>query len=307
MQPQTAPPMPRFSLSRFETSIAHPAMSQTAEVLGHRLSFAERGPRGAPPVFYFHGWPGSRLETAIFDLPDLHVISVDRPGYGGSPSIRGRTLADWPRMIESLADHLKLDRFTVIGISGGAPYALACAAALPSRVTKVVEVCGLGPPDAPGMNVMKLSLLQILGSHLRRTGSLVFDLWRRAVLTESFPERFSRLYQFRNRHVPVEQQLMTRDFAAALIRSWADGLRTTTEGMSSDARIYGQPWFFGLEDIQVPAYVWHGEEDDVVPVSIGRFVAGRLPDAQSTFVPGTGHFSVVMTQLESILEVLRAR
>ena len=116
---------------------------------GRRLGFAQFGSKGAFPVFYFHGWPGSRLEAGFFEVAGTQMIGVDRPGYGMSDPQPNRKLADWPRDIEQLADHLRLDKFAVIGMSGGGPYAAACAYFLKDRLTKVAIIAGLGPPEAP--------------------------------------------------------------------------------------------------------------------------------------------------------------
>ncbi|MGI4944133.1 MAG: alpha/beta fold hydrolase, partial [Janthinobacterium lividum] len=97
------------------------------------ISVEEYGDPAGPPVLYFHGWPASRLEAGL--IPDLSVrlLALDRPGYGRSTPQPGRTLLDWPADVAAVADRLGLAKFHVVGLSGGGPYAAACALALPDR------------------------------------------------------------------------------------------------------------------------------------------------------------------------------
>jgi pimeloyl-ACP methyl ester carboxylesterase len=120
---------------------------------GRRLAYREYGARDGAPVFFFHGWPGSRLDFAPNDATaadaGVRVIAVDRPGIGGSDPQAGRRVLDWPVDVAALADSLALDRFAVLGFSFGGPYARACAYALPDRVTYAGLVSCLGPIDDP--------------------------------------------------------------------------------------------------------------------------------------------------------------
>jgi pimeloyl-ACP methyl ester carboxylesterase len=67
----------------------------------------------------------------------VRAITLDRPGIGGSDPKAEHRVADWPADVIALADALGIDRFGVIGNSAGAPYALACAALIPERLTGV--------------------------------------------------------------------------------------------------------------------------------------------------------------------------
>ena len=120
-----------------------------------RLGFAEFGDRQGKPVFYFHGFPGSRLEAKLAEriALDTHVrfIGIDRPGYGLSSFKSGRTFVDWADDVSKLADAMGIDRFSILGVSGGGPYAVACACKISDRLDAVSIVCGMGPVDVPGL------------------------------------------------------------------------------------------------------------------------------------------------------------
>jgi pimeloyl-ACP methyl ester carboxylesterase len=118
---------------------------------GRRLAYREYGASEGVPVFFFHGWPGSRLdfapnEGAARDA-GARVIAVDRPGIGESDPQPGRQVLDWPRDVSELADSLGVERFAVLGFSFGGPYARACAYVLADRVTRAGLVSCLGPID----------------------------------------------------------------------------------------------------------------------------------------------------------------
>src|SRR3954471_17322215 len=90
---------------------------------GRRLGYAKYGDPDAMPVLYCHGFPSCRLEPSMLPVSGIRLIALDRPGYGLSEPLPGRTLRDWPRDVAAAADALGLHRFAVVGVSGGAPYA----------------------------------------------------------------------------------------------------------------------------------------------------------------------------------------
>src|SRR5258708_37156679 len=104
---------------------------------GRALGYADFGALTGKPVFFFHGFPGSRLQHApgdsIATSLGAHIITIDRPGFGLSAFQPGRTLLDWPNDVAALADALEIDQFAAIGLSGGGPYLLACAYKIPRR------------------------------------------------------------------------------------------------------------------------------------------------------------------------------
>src|SRR5262249_41727600 len=116
---------------------------------GRMLAFAEYGsPEGAVLVAC-QGYPGSRLEAVAFSAhaaqANVRVISLDRPGFGRSSFLDRRSFLDWPNHLLALTERLRIDRFALVGVSGGAPYALACAYRIPERLISCGIVSGIGP------------------------------------------------------------------------------------------------------------------------------------------------------------------
>jgi pimeloyl-ACP methyl ester carboxylesterase len=113
---------------------------------GRTLAYTSIGASDGPVVCYQHGAPGGRLELSglddAFTAAGIRVVTADRPGYGGSTPLADRTTADWTDDVAALADHVGIERFGVIGLSSGGPYAVACAALLRDRVVGAVVAAG---------------------------------------------------------------------------------------------------------------------------------------------------------------------
>ena len=113
---------------------------------GRVIAFTVIGDLDGQAVFYNHGAPGGRLELLglddAFNAAGVRVITPDRPGYGRSNPIPGRSTGDWADDVATLADHVGAQRFGVLGLSSGGPYTVACAALLPHRVTGAVVAAG---------------------------------------------------------------------------------------------------------------------------------------------------------------------
>ena len=142
-----------------ETTLTISSIDETRFITlpdGRRLAYSETGAPDGSPVLYFHGHPGSRLDVAMFDRSilarsGLRMLSIDRPGIGQSDFQPGRAIRDWPADVRGFADALGIQRFAVLGVSGGGPFAAACAQALPERVTKALLVSSVGRFDLPGI------------------------------------------------------------------------------------------------------------------------------------------------------------
>ena len=83
-----------------------------------------------------------------------------------------------------------------------------------------------------------------------------------------------------------------------------EAFKAGVQGPSWDVILYAQPWEFHLEDIQVPVYLWHGEQDTNAPVAMAYYVAGAIPDCCAHITPELGHLSVVINKAEEALAIL---
>jgi pimeloyl-ACP methyl ester carboxylesterase len=275
------------------------------------LCIAEFGdPRGRP-LLYFHGWPSCRLEAKGFDPAGaalgVRVIGVDRPGIAGSPASPGFTIAAWPALVAQLADALGLGRFSVVGVSSGAPYALACARFLGERLAGAGCVSGVGPLDVPHPHEHLFAGERFLVALARRAPWATRILLRGlAARIRRHPERF--LASLARGASPPDRALLAqpefaRDFREALLET----LRGEIGGLAESIALEGGPWGFAPEDIAMPVRLWHGALDDLVFPRAARELARRIPRATLSLGADDGHLSTVARHAREIVaELTRA-
>ncbi|MCP5432606.1 MAG: alpha/beta hydrolase [Alphaproteobacteria bacterium] len=270
---------------------------------GRRLAYLELGDPQGKPCLYCHGFPGSRLEPAILNVRGLKLISVDRPGYGRSDAHGSRTLESFAQDVAALADALGLARFSVIGVSGGAPYAAATAAKLGPRIAALGLICGLGPPIAPGMDSAHIRLLRFAGERWQGPSRTLLNVWRHIVLT-SPPEEISSRLGIMSPKGSLEREALSPEFARLVVANWREGFRYSVDGVLGDGAVYATPWDFSLRDIKVPTLIWHGTDDRVVPVTIGHYYAAHIRHADARFPPGEGHFSLLRNHIDRMVAAI---
>ncbi len=277
---------------------------------GGTLACEEYGAPGGRPLVFFHGWPSAAAQAALLDRAarelGIRVIAASRPGVGGSSPEAGRKLTDWPARVREFSAALGLDRFRVLGVSGGGPYALACACALPDQVEAAAVVCGAPPlveaGSAEGFNPAYRTLLAIHARH-RSAARWVFRL----------------LHPFARRNPPAWLMMMLRgalvgpdrDTLAdpAIAGLCSEGFRLAwgkyRDGVFEDAEIYAQPWGFPLEDIRVPVRIWHGTDDRNFSHLLTTY-GQRIPGSLVRVLPDEGHYSLPIRRAPEILADLFA-
>ena len=271
---------------------------------GRRLSYAEFGAAKGIPVIYCHGFPGSRLEAAFADRVasslGARLIAVDRPGFGMSDYCTGRTILGWADDVRSLVDHLELEQFSVLGVSGGAPYALACAFKLPQRVRSTAIVSGVGPPVA----ARDVSLASTSGLGLRLAAGAPWLAFLLSIVLGTLARHASPLLlAILSAKASELDRRILRDgeFRTILAASMREAFRNGPRGAATDLTLLSMPWDFELQELRLPVHIWHGGEDRVVPMSMGLFLEQALPDCQASYQQEHGHYSLVHDYAEQIL------
>jgi len=279
---------------------------------GRRIGFAEFGPSTGRPLLWFHGTPGARRQIApvartLAREQGIRIVSVERPGIGDSTPHAYSELIEFAKDIEHLCDALGIDRYAVAGLSGGGPYALACAHEMPDRVTVVAVLGGVAPavgPDAAkgGAN----GLFRTFSPLLKRTWGPLGGAMR-GLIRVLEPWADSAVGLFALTMPPGDQRIFTepairRMFQEDLIL----GSRSNMHALWLDTLLFGRAWGFALEDVRVPAILRYGDADIIVPSDHGRHLAERLPDAELTIHPGEGHVGALGASRE-IFEAIQRR
>jgi pimeloyl-ACP methyl ester carboxylesterase len=281
-----------------------PGLAPNEEVVrlpdGRRVAVASHGDPQGEPLLLFHGIPGSRLGHEFADAParerGVRVLCPDRPGIGLSDPKSDRTLSGYSDDVAALADALGLERFAVVGVSGGGPYALACGAKLPDRVTAVGVMAGVGPLDRPGAReglsksdhmLLDLSLRQPL---LARLMLLAMGWVARVAPSMMLKSLADELGEYDRRYLEEQER---EPGAVGLVSTFVEALRQGAKGTVEEYRVCGQPWGFALEEVRAPVHLWQGEDDRMVPVHHAEDMAFRLPRARLDVLPRTGHISLL--------------
>jgi len=289
--------------------------SQTIKLKdGRLLGYGEFGDPKGKPIFHFHGFPGSRLEGLFSDkiAKKSHVrfIGVDRPGMGLSDFKRKRTILDWPDDVVELANNLGIDKFVVEGISGGGPYSAACAYKIPERLISCAIIGGIGPIEL-SIEGMQKSGRRLLFIARKFPWVLRFFMW---LGTGRIKNDIEAVENMLLKSAGEESELpepdkkiildpeLRRPFALESREAFCQG----SKGPAYEAKLYAEPWGFNLQDIspKLKVYLWHGELDKNVPISMGRAMAGAIPNCKATFFPHEGHISAALNHFEEIINTL---
>jgi pimeloyl-ACP methyl ester carboxylesterase len=272
---------------------------------GRTIAWNEHGDPADPAVIYAVGAPSGRFMVREFDDfaagAGVRIIVPDRPGIGASTEQPERRIIDWPADVRQLADHLGLERYWVVGGSGGGPYALACAVDADPRLQSVSVVVGIGPLDTPEARARL------------KANRPVFELaaaegvegLRPFVETITSPAALEALGSMVDAMSAPDQAAM-RDHPDIVtdLFDYGDATAAGPDGLAYDLVLFTRPWEFDPADIACRVDFFASDHDDNVPLPfvVEQFLAVR--DASLTVWPDSGHLHGVV-RLPEVLAALR--
>jgi len=266
---------------------------------GRAVTYAEWGDAAGAPVFSLHGTPGCRLNRPLEEdkVRDARVrlITYDRAGYGASDRQPGRRVVDCVEDIAAIADAVGIDRFAVVGASGGGPHALAAAARLADRVTRVHCVVGIAPYPAEGLDWlgdMDPANVTEFGWALQGEERLTAELTREgaemqarvavdpATILDGFDLPPADLATLADPRVQTVIREATAEMFANGILGWVD-----------DDLAFLKPWGFDVAEIAVPLEVRSGADDVLAPAAHSEWLVAHIPGAVRNVEAGKGHLA----------------
>lgn len=280
---------------------------------GRTLCLEIAGQKDGQPILVHSGTPNSRhlaknwIEDA--DHRGIRLICYDRPGYGGSTPQPGHSVADGAKDVEDIAHRLGIERLGVWGLSGGGPYALACAALLPNLVAAAATLGSIAPWGAPGLdyfrgmgedNVEEIQLYLSDPAQAREKGAQLREESLR-VSPDELVESWKTLLS------DVDAAVLTGEFAEFIVRDLRDGLAPGDQGWWDDGVSHMEPWGFDVASIRIPVKVWHGRHDRFVPFQHGQWLAEHIPGAQAELSETDGHLTLLVDRVGDVHEWLLAR
>lgn len=270
------------------------------------MGYAIWGTSSGRWVLYLHGVPGSRLSAGLAHSTaqrlGLSLLSVDRPGYGLSDNVSDASLNAWPETVRELVDHLGIERFYIVGLSGGGPYALSCASLLPDRVVAAAIVSGMGPA-VPEVRKKMPRLNRAFLFHARYLPWLLrLEAPAARVLLNRYPDFL--IESMRRGAGSSDRQILSDPLIVQALRTdIAESIRQGPWGMVADAAAFVSDWDSIVRSISTRIDLWHGAADRIVPIESAHHLAERLDNRRTFFLEGEGHLFVTR-QMETIVERL---
>lgn len=271
---------------------------------GRRLAYSEFGDPSGTPAFYFHGWPSCGIQGVLMHEAGkefgLRIISPDRPGLGGSDFHAGRRLLDWPPLLAELADGLRFEKFHVFGVSGGGPYVLATAFAMPDRLLSANLVCPAPPLSILGTRELFWPYRMVLV--LRRKLSFLVDpLFRLgAQISRQHPDDLPMRWILNMLSAEDQRVMRDAELLSVISEGFRQSVRQSVANVEADADIYLEDWAFDLRDIRCPLHLWHGREDRNIPFSYAEKLAALLPNVTTHWSDADGHYSMAIARSRDV-------
>lgn len=273
--------------------------------VGEKIRVQEWGDENRPVILLIHGFPGcadhGRLLTSTGLRDSFRLIAMDRPGYGQSDPQKNLTPLKFAKQIEKLMDHLQISKFTVLSVSGGAPYAMAIAFLMRDRVIKLTSVAGVAPLTRRNFKFMNPQQKKAWA-----LSKFVPNILLEFFLNKIWARGLQKLdnFLFTESHAfptPDQKVFLHPEVGPALAISIYEALHNGPSGLLQDMKTYSNDWGFPLAKISCPVSLWHGGVDDVVHIEFAKDMHRLLPNADLNYQASEGHYSLPMNCRDEII------
>jgi pimeloyl-ACP methyl ester carboxylesterase len=261
---------------------------------GGLVAWREWGDASGDPVVFLHGTPGSRLfvpDPGLRFASSVRLFTLDRPGYGRSTPLEVPSLLGVAENVRRIADDAGLERFAVIGFSGGGPFALACGALLSDRVSRVAAVSSWGPVDELAAAYASLTTdeLELLSAVRADPAAATERLWEHGQWYVETPLRF-----LETPPEPADEAILSDpELRSNMTASNLEGARQGQAGLVGDWVADALPWGFRLAEIGVPVDLWIGKRDPGRAPLDAAEIAERIPSCTMHADPDAGHWLLI--------------
>lgn len=271
---------------------------------GRKLGFIEYGDPHGFPIFAFHGTPGSRIwfkeDDDTSKAMGVRLVAVDRPGFGNSDQKQGRTFIEFADDVLELSKHLNLDRFSVMGVSGGGAYAAACSYKYPDHIHKAGLISTVDQFEN-GKTPKEMALANRITFYLARRWPwpLKYFLKQQKSIIDKQPKKYVESFSKHTKHLCDSDRgiMVMEDTAQVMLIHMKEAFKNGIDSVVQEMKMFGQEWGFDCTQITTPVELWHGTHDTLAPIKLGRSLARKIPNCHENYVEGKGHF---LTEEEDI-------
>lgn len=275
---------------------------------GRYLGYKEYGCSKGQLVLYFHGINSSRFEAELISdeigKSGVRLIAIDRPGMGNSTYYEDRKILDWPDDIAEFADALGYRDFSIMTVSGGASYGLACAAKLPDRVKHLALISGYAPFCTKGIKSGMMEIpIRFIANHPNLTQISV------AVKTKQLEQKPKRATRALSRGwIKADRQFLLKDEEVheLVIKNLRAAISQGGDGLIKDVALLRFPWGFDVSEAKrVPVSIWSGAADLIVTPSMAWYFHTQIPGSKLVIGPGEGHATMLKNYSPAVFRDIR--
>ncbi len=293
----------------------HPQVIETGEAVeayhfiqlpdGRKLSYQLYGMADGWPVFYFHGTPSSSSEAQLIDNEILvnnqvRLIAIDRPGIGMSDFKEKRSFSNWATDVEQVASKLGIDKFSVLGFSGGGPYVAACAALIPERLTSALIVSGAWNMDVKEAQQHIYESVRLFWKVAAKAPFLLpYIMKGMQTHTEEVTEKDVEMWKYQA--TEVDFTFLNENNRMGYLKRAIMFALNNIKGITCDVLMHVRKWDFDLERISFPITILHGLKDRNVPAALVEKMAAIIPNSTLKLYENEGHYSILGNQLQDVI------
>ncbi len=266
------------------------------------------------PVVYFHGTASSRLEVLLLErlayFADLQIIGIDRPGYGLSSFKHRKNLQDFNKDVNCLTQNLGIERFAVLGWSGGGIFTLAYLSHFPEHVTKAIVVSApMLPFDVSTAHnmpfarfIMRLPFVGFLAIRQLRYQLLKVNGEISSFLESKQGKQL--LHSCSKRDLAFFSDI---SWMRLMYQSMIEAFRQGNQGVKAvveEHQLFLKSWDCSFDKIASgKLFIWHGTDDKTCRVSNAYAISKIIPNANVEIFQDAGH-CVMFENLERVGKIL---
>ncbi|MGB1040584.1 MAG: alpha/beta fold hydrolase [Flavobacteriales bacterium] len=270
-----------------------------------KLGYAEYGNENGKPIIYCHGSQSSRLEmhydTSFAIKNNLRIITIDRPGHGISDFNPEGSILSFANDANQLVEHLKIEKFSMVGMSAGSPFALGIAYAFPEKIEAVNIISGFAPFDSSSKQFLSKEIKTML--NLAKYFPFLLNIMLKIQAKQLKKNPKKALIGFLKIMDESDQIVLKDERVMQVIQSmFVEAFRNGSQGVAYEiSKILVRKWGFKLNEINVPVTFWQGKQDNNVPYQWAELMSNEIDNSELNLFPDEGHL-IIFNHAEEIFK-----